>query len=44
MTKREAILFASCAFVGADGGNKNDTAVKEVLCLAETYEKQIKEV
>lgn len=40
MTKREAILLASCAFFNADGGNNNGTTVKEVLCLAEIYEKQ----
>lgn len=42
MTKREAIFLASCAFIDADGDNKNGTTVKEVLCLAETYEKQTK--
>lgn len=43
MTEKEAILLASCAFFNADDANNNGTTVKEVLCLAETYEKQTKE-
>lgn len=43
MTRREAILFASCAFFSADGAGNNGITVKKLLCLAETSEKQTKE-